>query len=106
MNTKEKKKVYLKANTRQTWGRRDKQKKQKARFISYIFFEVLFQNLKKEKNISAGNWGGSFLVSFRMFDINFLDLVQIEGEMQRDEIQKSEAIFIVIGKILDELGFI
>lgn len=26
--------------------------------------------------------------SFRMFDHNFLDLVQIEGEMQRDEIQK------------------
>lgn len=41
-----------------------------------------------------------------MFDHNFLDLVQIEGEMQRDEIQKSKAIFIVIGKILDELGFI
>uniref|UniRef100_A0A8D8NTE5 (northern house mosquito) hypothetical protein n=1 Tax=Culex pipiens TaxID=7175 RepID=A0A8D8NTE5_CULPI len=82
---KGKKKVYLKANTRQTWGRRDKQK---ARFISYIFFEVLLQNLKKKKNIRAGNWGGSFLVFFRMFDHNFLDLVQIEGEMQRDEIQK------------------
>lgn len=33
--------------------KRNTKTKQKARFISYIFFEVLFQNLKKQ-NIRAG----------------------------------------------------
>lgn len=39
--------------------KRNTKTKQKARIVSYIFFEVLFQNLKKQ-NIRAGNWGGSF----------------------------------------------
>lgn len=46
-------------------------------------------------------WEEKVVFSFRMFDHTFLDLVQIVGNTK-----KSNAIFIVIGKILDELGFI
>lgn len=84
-----KKKVYLKANTKQTCDRSDK--KNKARFISYIFFEVLFQNLKK-KNISAG---GSFCFSFQMFDHNFFRFSANCWEMQRDVIQNVKRFLLL-----------
>lgn len=60
MNKKEIKKSVFESKHKTNMGqKRNTKTKQKARFISYIFFEVLFQNLKKQ-NIRAGNWGGSF----------------------------------------------